>query len=815
MNLDKNFNNITIIRFLFLSVAILLTNQIHSQTYFNNLENPDTTINWIGLQTIDSGFAYSGYNYSHTDSLIQYGLGIHQEFPENIVNRNTLLVISAFARNNNPNNNALYVVTIEDENKKTQLWKGIHPGFKSDEKGKWNFFSDTILIPASSTKNSKIKSYLWNKNRKNSTDLDDLKFELITHQNPSFIPVIKLPESDENQNKILFINNYYSVYFNEEVGSLSIKDHHNKPVLNDILYYSERVLRNHEITSLQGWKFKSRKNINNGRKLIFSISEKGIKSNLEITCLNQSGEIHFTITNRYSGKQNISRESLIIGLKQPISEIYRHNRKLDNREFQDEYWLDNEGLKTSDGNTSMIIYHEPDISSLQLNSQSKQLIINLDFDKDHPFFRFPLNPDSSNWKLEESFSQYKKRSKRKYSFSVTIAKNDNTIPRFMKNPAGFESTYIWSEHADFTNIRTNRAVYFGSEKIQNADSATGGFVYFNIPVTKSVFYDNPDSVTNFSASGGLFSDIESSILTDSLFEDFLIQISEKGHDICLHTPDHFTTTPDRFEEALIFMKSKFGSPTWIDHGNNNGPQNNREDLICDATLKKSPYYALDLWEENGVSYLHNAYYEELNTFKDWLFEPSIEKPYSGFGDFFPKPDYYKHPTLTKDLYHWTTSSAMFVNDHYLWNYLFNPEKIKRFVDNWYVEINHVYPAWVDPKKGMWMYDNDSTIVAQYGFNNALAILSELRDEGRLNITTIADFLDYRTALDNVDYEIQIDGRIKVTNNSNLNIENLSMVAKAEAITVNQLIPAHKKTGNEIIFWFNLAPGESKTIRIIE
>ena len=61
----------------------------------------------------------------------------------------------------------------------------------------------------------------------------------------------------------------------------------------------------------------------------------------------------------------------------------------------------------------------------------------------------------------------------------------------MKNPAGFEATYIWNEHADFTDIKTNRATYFGSENVIHPDNAIGGFVKYNIPVTKSVFYDNP------------------------------------------------------------------------------------------------------------------------------------------------------------------------------------------------------------------------------------------------------------------------------------------------------------------------------------
>jgi hypothetical protein len=384
----------------------------------------------------------------------------------------------------------------------------------------------------------------------------------------------------------------------------------------------------------------------------------------------------------------------------------------------------------------------------------------------------------------------------------------------MKNPAGFEAAYIWTEHADFTNIRTNRATYFGSENIVNADSAIGGFVYYNIPVTKSVFYDNPDSVTNEKASNGVFNELESTILTDTELEDFLRQISKIGHDICLHTPDHYTTTPELLERSLNYMQKNFGSPSWIDHGNNNGAENNREDLICDATLKKSPLYGIDLWNKYGVKYLHNAYYEELNTFGNWQYDPSLEKPYSGFGDFFPKPDYYQHLTRTKNLYHWSTSSALFVTADYLWDYLFNKDKIVSMVNNWYVEINHVYPAWVDPKKGMWTYDADSTIISHPGLNMALKNLSDLREDGRLNITTIAEHLDYRTATDNVDYEILVDGRVKVTNLNNFKICDLGMVAKARVVTIDGLVPSYKTTVDEIVFWFDLDVGESKLIRVL-
>ena len=96
----------------------------------------------------------------------------------------------------------------------------------------------------------------------------------------------------------------------------------------------------------------------------------------------------------------------------------------------------------------------------------------------------------------------------------------------------------------------------------------------------------PDSITNYDVSNGAFPTLESTILTDTLFSEFLFHIAEKGSDICLHTPEQFTTTPKRLEEALLYMQMNFGSPSWIDHGNNNGPQNNREDLICGWNVKR-------------------------------------------------------------------------------------------------------------------------------------------------------------------------------------------------------------------------------------
>ena len=72
---------------------LLFSLSIHSQQLFNNLENDSAIGNWIGLETKTSGDAYSGTFYSRTDSIIPYGLGIEQGFPEEVKGRNIFLKI--------------------------------------------------------------------------------------------------------------------------------------------------------------------------------------------------------------------------------------------------------------------------------------------------------------------------------------------------------------------------------------------------------------------------------------------------------------------------------------------------------------------------------------------------------------------------------------------------------------------------------------------------------------------------------------------------------------------------------------------------
>jgi len=798
------------------TIAVISTFvKAEAQTYFNNLEKEPYEDIWIGTSTFVTGLGHSGYSFSLTDSLEPYGLGVEMDFPENLKSNNIKLKIEGWTIADTSFPEAIFVIIITNNGNQV-FWKGVPVGEVIQEKEKWFIFHDSVNIPADIAINAKLKAFLWNPKGKNKIGIDDLKLEFEKLNTQSYLPDIHIDSliNEFENSSYLFSNTYYSVYYNNEQKSISVYGKNMDPIINNIRWIIE-IGEDVEQNIIRSLELKNKKVKNGKTILIFKGKNQFVSLKLSLICDNYSSQIDFEVGQLFKKSTDLGRSALVFDISQPASEIYKFNRHIQNLYIGGEYWLDKEGLMTGMDDNSFLLYHCPDVSSLQYSKEKSQVLINLDWEKDHPFFRFPLIPDSNNYKLEQSKSTYKFLQKTSNKFSAYAGRKKGNIARIMKNPNGFEATYIWTEHADFTDIRTNRATYYGSEEISNPDSATGGFIKYNIPVTKSVFYDNPDSITNSKASNGLINSLESTIKTDTAFSFFLKNIHKKGSEICLHTPEQYTTTRVRLEEALKYMHKQFASPSWIDHGNNNGLQNNREDLICDGTLKDSPWYAMDLWEEYGVKYLHDAYFEEYFTFLNKGFGNSLEKPFSGWRNNIPSPDLWQHKTKTENIYHWQTPNVLFVDNEALWNFYFNESVMNDFIDNWSVKFNHCYPAWVDPKKGFWKFNPDSVIVAQPGFNATLKLMSNYRDLDKLNLTTIHNYLDYRIAIEHVDYKILVDGRIKISNNSGREIKGISFATVANYVLVDRLKPRQKKSGDDIIFWFDLKSGESKIIRLID
>jgi len=520
---------------------------------------------------------------------------------------------------------------------------------------------------------------------------------------------------------------------------------------------------------------------------------------------------------------------------------------VDSDNFEQEYWLNKEGARFGSDERSALIYHNPNISSLQLQTEKKLLFVNLDYYIDHPYGYAPF-PKRENEKLnDQSKANYNEGYERNNSFSINFGSHPKVTPRLMAVPYGYQASYIFTEHADAGNIKTQRAAYFGSEQVIRASDAIGGFVKYGIPTTKSVFY----LASGSSKGSGIKEDS-----SDSLLIKFLDQLhSTRLYDICLHTPEESNSSRIVLAEAIEFMKNRYNTISWIDHGFFKGAVN-REAFVADGLDPNSVYYAADLWEKFDTRYfwspqveynrdsLHISLTEEIKKFQFYKAYVSLWKNFlssrelkemtpfqaikelnrryhnkfesnslmPGMGDSYPTPLYWQHPTRTNNFYSWATDFVQLFVD-------LSPEiveqeqiQIDNLVKNRGIFISHGYYVRKHDSKVIISDEKGKLVVNPY-FNEILSSIAQKRDKGELYTTTVRDLLDYWIKLENVTFEYLPGGEIEITNNNDKPIQGLSIAMKTDKVSIDNKIPSTKKLGEDTIIWFDVNAGEKVRMRI--
>lgn len=566
-----------------------------------------------------------------------------------------------------------------------------------------------------------------------------------------------------------------------------------------------------------------------------------------------SPEARFSVLTKYNDSVKVSREALVADYGIPLEEVYQKNRQVARNKFQREYWLDKQGVKLGNGARSSMIFNQPCISSLQLDSKRETVVINLDADFDHPFMQIPYQEDGTGKWVNRSASQYTSGNERSNNFSVYFGWVPEYTPRIMLVPGGYLSGYVFTEHADGGNLRTHRAAYFGNESITSIADATGGFAGHQIPVTKSVFYEDFDE--SFVDSLDVNYQIENAYLM------FLDQLSMTGKcEICLHTPESSNSNRKILEEAISTMSKRYGSPTWIDHGMYSG-NNNRETLVSDGLDPESQYYTADLWEEYGINYFWSPAVEAIrfsrfeSSLKDDLLHlrfihftgelwrrfkycknylgesalsslmriakgnfPMVElnslQPMRGSS--LPTPLFWQNKTIAGPFYSWSTEfvyPSLNASENSSW-YETEKKELANLLRSWGVFINHGYFVRSGDKANLVENDRNELIIDP-DFDKILAYMDQARDDGDLQITTVKDLLDYWILTENVSFEYMSDGSVKISNNNNETIKDFSVAVHSDknSVLVDGSPPSLRSYGEDIIIWFDLLPHSSRILKI--
>ena len=746
-------------RTILLVVATFIAFMAKAQIYTNDFESrQEMNAPWLNLHIEADSSAKEGNHVSICDTIHEYGLGFVIKASEYFPNQNVNCKFE-FLFKADTHTKADIVVSIDDTIR-NRYWTAYHLSNYVNDTAEWSRVQLDLNFPASYTQGGEIKVYVWNK-AKERLYFDDAQLEVKADVLRSY-----QPEIITIQDSTILHGNFFPIveYINTQGDTI------NDPSIAEFHYHMIPMWNNNVLI---GYTFKTQTQFKKDVKLL-----------------------------RLAIMQNLPEGEII---------VYRRNQHIDSVNLQSSYYLDREGFIVKQDTVCSCTYRNTNISSLQLDVEHRTVCFNIDYWRDHPLLRYPMRNDTSDYFEDISYRYVKAGEIFESDFHI-YHNAPNDLPRLMPVWDGYQSAFIFTEHADWTDLRTHRAVLFGNENITKPEDAVGGFCYFNIPVTKSVFYWNPDHVTNEKTSNGLFKGLVASIKTDKEFYKLLKTIKKEGFEICLHTPEVYTTIPSEFPKAMRFMKRQFDTKSWIDHGYNNGPDKNREDLVCDGLLPDSPQYATELWKKNGVRYLWNAYYEE-NRMESHNFDGHFVQPFDGFGDALPNRQITTLPNGDKDFLLWSTPSTLEVNEDREWYYYFDSFRLQRLVYQHNVFITHVYPAWSNPWRAFWQYNENGTAVAMPGFNFALSQLAHFRDEKKILPTTIEQYLSYYEKLNAVEYLI-LDNKSIQLFNPNETIKGLTLLCTKPIVVEGKPID-FRKVDEGYLVWFDLGKNETVTIRYRE
>ena len=668
----------------------------------------------------------------------------------------------------------------------------------------------------------------------------------------SYLPEIRLKylkSSASFSEDIVLRNKWYTLVVDTN-GYLNVKTNEGETILSSLTYYAsyEGIGENIGLKNV-------RVNLNNDSTVIIEGDGIGnVMVRIMLAVGKESSSMGISVKTLYNSDIKVLREALLAKFEVPVSAVYLKNRDVDMSRFQKEYWLDKQGMRFGTGPRSSLIYHTPDISSLQLNTKAQLVSVNLDYYLDHPFIHIPYQEDGGGKWIDQSKSEFNAGQLSSHNFNIHFGDLPAITPRFMLVPEGFLAGYVFTEHADGGNIRTHRAAYYGSENITDPQNAVGGFVGYKIPVTKSVFYEDFDDGLSPNSSSN--SNAEGQIL------EFLDQIYSTGnYDLCLHTPDSNNSNREVLAEAIAFMHNKYNARTWIDHGMYPG-NNNRETFVADGLDATSEFYAADLWEQYSTNYFWSPAVEAIRfsvqgaSLKETLLRLRVKvffvefwnryryvKKYKGegfidaFNDIFhsytPKLELnsqrpFMRSSFPTPLYWQNISSS---DDFYSWPTEFDYDGISRSWDETNLDIEKQHLDILIAEQGFFfnhgyyvrngIYDdllveNGVELVVNPYFDKMLAYMDQLRDKGNLYITTVKQIMNYWLLIENITMEFNPDGSIQIINHNEQPVQGLSLALHTDLNSVN-IIGANyssRRVDGDAIVWFDMPAMGRVTIQVV-
>lgn len=537
----------------------------------------------------------------------------------------------------------------------------------------------------------------------------------------------------------------------------------------------------------------------------------------------------------------VVREALVLQFHPPVTEVYTKEGRLEAPPRRREYWLGREGALFGAGAASAHVYHTPRVSSLQLDPPGRRLWVNLEHAHDHPLHWLPLADEERGVGQVRDLAAERCRPGRLRGngFTLRLGAPPALRPRLLHTPQGRAATYIFNEHGCYTDVRLHRAVYFGSERIERPEEASGGFVRHGIPVTKSVFYANACGARNDETCPGFATPVASLRDTPELLT-LVDQLHASGLvEVCLHGVQNRPASAELEAEALDFMTRRYGMVSWIDHRLAEGWLNHpallgevpppplweawrrlgvrafwnpaREYLPLSAEIRQRLVERHPIRDGEGGGPLprqrlplHLALRVLYVLLSDWDQRyPDLLK--GRYGQCLPTPVWWRHPATGPDHYHWATQHCcQGVMTRWL----------GRLVADRGIFINHCYPSAVQGgdlpgplRYGCWTLGGDGVARSSRALERYLARLARWRAEGRLHLTTMREGFAYWLGREAVTLAYPAGGGVVIRNDGAETVAGLTLALPvADDFRLEGATYHTRRLGGERLAWFDLPAG---------
>lgn len=603
-------------------------------------------------------------------------------------------------------------------------------------------------------------------------------------------------------------------------------------VLKRTAYYHTLPIQNLQLQACPG-----------GALFTFDVNSEHFDMCVKIQMIETCPHIDIESKTTYIKNCQLFHQGIVIETPLSLRELHLKNRMLQDlnqKKPSHDVWLWKEGCRIGSPQGEWVIQHVPDIACIEIITSGRgfvwksitpdhepQILINLEH---YHAQRFRQVKTTKVVFSNEAFTEYNELSAPRYvngdvvnhKFRMFLGTELPAIPRLMLTPKGFRAAHVWVEHADRTNMKTQRAVYYGNERIMRAEDAIGGFVKYGHPVTKSIFYDNPrryprnlvqlpEDDTNEAAldyPGDLNKDpndyVELSYITNLEFRDFLDELKKLGHEICLHTatPDG-KGPPEETHQVVVEIAKRYNSQTWVNHGYTDY-YGIRTCMSFEGTNPHSSYCMLKAWNENRIHYFWHAASEDFKPKK----KDEIDLSHNSSGSYTPTPLYWRAMTagIPNNMVTWASNECPLE--------YFKEEVIDNLIKNRGISIHHHhYPyieegvTWADTHFNFLEKDSEQFYVTTKAFNHVLSMMADRKQAGELYLTTIGEIITYWLALENIQIELRMPDGFTLINTGKQDIQGLAFVIRGDKVTCSETpIQSRCVDNGDILAWCDIPAG---------